>query len=546
MTTLSEDSSQGLDHPCLSTIPTPYPFPQEPVAPSQAEAKTVALSVEQQHKTAKQQRLQQRQEYQIQYYRKLEARRWEEMRLQRNRRESPDAAIEDNLRRNLENQEKDEDAACIRTERQDHETRAKVFQQEKEAEEQAEKAAGERYEREEVVTQQSRFPAMKQTVRMKKHELVENSNMMQNPMQEAMQEQRKVTTQKQRLANMRRRREAKKLQQQEAADQPMNEDANDNRQQLVCLPISWEQFYGQRFKKHIKDCQSGQSNETRTKLLQRIDNEYAEHRQQFYKQQRDDQKKCDEEEGNDISELTKGMKDMSLAQAAEEKVTEVKQDIAEAQAPAQNVADQDGYMDLGEEGTEDGEDWVVNYYGGSDIYSPTMNGDVRTVIQGCPTLWFREVAGYPNHVACMEFNELSAVISRESCQIAVDRVYAADERLRVGDPDRAQYRLLGPLERPEEEGPCKLEVAKVIRPSIEGLPGPSSWLYRPHSKVPRPVRGSNRKSHISKPAECKEKERPFTGLTRRRGSKASNQSRKPLPATPSRRLLSFCNMRWWP
>ncbi|THW36749.1 hypothetical protein D6D21_08568 [Aureobasidium pullulans] len=114
--------------------------------------------------------------------------------------------------------------------------------------------------------------------------------------------------------------------------------------------------------------------------------------------------------------------------------------------------------------------WVKNYYGGSDLYSPTMNGDVRTVIQGCPTLWFREVAGYPNHVACMEFNELSAVVSRENWQIAVDRVYAADERLRVGDPDRKQCRLLGPLERPEQEGPWKLEVPKIIRPSIEELP----------------------------------------------------------------------------
>ncbi|CAD0023819.1 unnamed protein product [Aureobasidium pullulans] len=26
--------------------------------------------------------------------------------------------------------------------------------------------------------------------------------------------------------------------------------------------------------------------------------------------------------------------------------------------------------------------WVKNCYGGSDLYSPTMNGDVRTVIQG--------------------------------------------------------------------------------------------------------------------------------------------------------------------
>ncbi|THY81146.1 hypothetical protein D6C95_09215, partial [Aureobasidium pullulans] len=265
---MSEDSSQGLDHPCPSTISTPYLLPQGLVAPSQAEAKIAALSVEQQHETAKQQRLQQRQEYQIQYYRKLPARRWEEMR-----------------------------------------------------------AAKESYERKNIVTQQPRLPAMKQTVRTKKYELAENSTMMQNPMQEAMQEQRKVTTQAQRLANMRRTREAKKLQQQEAADQPMNEDANDNRQQLVCPPISWEQFYGQKFKMHIKDCQSGHSNETRPKLLQRIDNEYAEHRQQFYKQQRDDQKKCDEEEGNDISELTQGMKNMSIAQAAEEKVTEVKQDI---------------------------------------------------------------------------------------------------------------------------------------------------------------------------------------------------------------------------
>ncbi|TIA17868.1 hypothetical protein D6C80_03671 [Aureobasidium pullulans] len=297
---MSEDSSQGLDHPCPSTISTPYLLPQGLVAPSQAEAKIAALSVEQQHETAKQQRLQQRQEYQIQYYRKLPARRWEEMR-----------------------------------------------------------AAKESYERKNIVTQQPRLPAMKQTVRTKKYELAENSTMMQNPMQEAMQEQRKVTTQAQRLANMRRTREAKKLQQQEAADQPMNEDANDNRQQLVCPPISWEQFYGQKFKMHIKDCQSGHSNETRPKLLQRIDNEYAEHRQQFYKQQRDDQKKCDEEEGNDISELTQGMKNMSIAQAAEEKVTEVKQDIVEAQAQMQDVADQDGYMDLGEEGTDDGEDWVV-------------------------------------------------------------------------------------------------------------------------------------------------------------------------------------------
>ncbi|CAC9893024.1 unnamed protein product [Aureobasidium pullulans] len=297
---MSEDSSQGLDHPCPSTISTPYLFPQGLVAPSQAEAKIAALSVEQQHETAKQQRLQQRQEYQIQYYRKLPARRWEEMR-----------------------------------------------------------AAAESYERKNIVTQQPRLPVMKQTVRTKKYELAENSTMMQNPMQEAMQEQRKVTTQAQRLANMRRTREAKKLQQQEAADQPMNEDANDNRQQLVCPPISWEQFYGQKFKMHIKDCQSGHSNETRPKLLQRIDNEYAEYHQQFYKQQRDDQKKCDEEEGNDISELTRRMKDMSIAQAAEEKVSEVKQDIVEAQASVQDVGDQDGYMDLGEEGTEDGEDWVV-------------------------------------------------------------------------------------------------------------------------------------------------------------------------------------------
>ena len=162
--------------------------------------------------------------------------------------------------------------------------------------------------------------------------------------------------------------------------------------------------------------------------------------------------------------------------------------------------------------------WVKNYYGGSDLYSPTMNGDVRTVIQGCPTLWFREVAGYPNYVACMEFNELSAVISRENWQIAVDRVYAADERLRAGDPDR------------------KLEVPKIIRPSIEELPGPNDWLYRRDSKIPSPVRGSNRKSHISKPAECKEEERSCTGLTRQRGSKPSNQSRKLLPATSSRRL----------
>lgn len=353
MTTMSVDSSQGLDHPCPSTISTPYLLPQGLVAPSQAEAKIAALSVEQQHETAKRQRLQQRQEYQIQYYRKLPARRWEEMRLQSNRIESPDAATEGSLRRFLEKQGKDEEDACIRAERRDRKKRARVFQQEKEAEEQAEKAAKENYEREEVVTQQSRLPGMKQTVRMKKHALAEN------PMQEAMQEQRKVTTQAQRLANMRRTREAKKLQQQEAADQPMNEDANDNRQQLVCPPISWEQFYGQKFKMHIKDCQSGHSNEGRTKLLQRIDNEYAEYHQQFYKQQRDDQKKCDEEEGNDISELTQGMKDMSIAQAAEEKVTEVKQDIVEAQAQMQDVADQDGYTDLGEEGTDDGEDWVV-------------------------------------------------------------------------------------------------------------------------------------------------------------------------------------------
>ncbi|THV84961.1 hypothetical protein D6D27_07933 [Aureobasidium pullulans] len=297
---MSEDSSQDPDHPCPSTISTPYLLPQGLVAPSQAEAKIAALSVEQQHETAKQQRLQQRQEYQIQYYRKLPARRWEEMR-----------------------------------------------------------AAAESYERKNIVTQQPRLPVMKQTVRTKKYELAENSTMMQNPMQEAMQEQRKVTTQAQRLANMRRTREAKKLQQREAAKQQMNEDANDNRQQLVCPPISWEQFYGQKFKMHIKDCQSGHSNETRPKLLQRIDNEYAEYHQQFYKQQRDDQKKCDEEEGNDISELTKRMKDMSIAQAAEEKVTEVKQDIVEAQAQMQDVADQDGYMDLGEEGTDDGEDWVV-------------------------------------------------------------------------------------------------------------------------------------------------------------------------------------------
>ncbi|THW01372.1 hypothetical protein D6D19_00169 [Aureobasidium pullulans] len=297
---MSENSSQGLDHPCPSTISTPYLLPQGLVAPSQAEAKIAALSVEQQHETAKQQRLQQRQEYQIQYYRKLPARRWEETR-----------------------------------------------------------AAAESYERKNIVTQQPRLPVMKQTVRTKKYELAENSTMMQNPMQEAMQEQRKVTTQAQRLANMRRTREAKKLQQREAAKQQMNEDANHNRQQLVCPPISWEQFYGQKFKMHIKDCQSGHSNETRTKLLQRIDNEYAEYHQQFYKQQRDDQKKCDEEEGNDISELTQGMKNMSIAQAAEEKITEVKQDIVEVQAPVQDVGDHDGYMDLGEQGTEDGEDWVV-------------------------------------------------------------------------------------------------------------------------------------------------------------------------------------------
>ncbi|THZ33022.1 hypothetical protein D6C91_00199 [Aureobasidium pullulans] len=131
--------------------------------------------------------------------------------------------------------------------------------------------------------------------------------------------------------------------------------------------------------------------------------------------------------------------------------------------------------------------WVKNYHGGSDLYSPTMNGDVRTVIQGCPTLWFREVAGYPNHVACMEFNELSAVVSRENWQIAVDCVYAADAALRAGDPDRAQYKLHGPLERPEQEGPWRMELPTISRPRPEDIPSHVAWRYVERTRVPEPM-----------------------------------------------------------
>ncbi|THY69480.1 hypothetical protein D6C86_08613 [Aureobasidium pullulans] len=288
MTTMSEDSSQGLDHPCPSTISTPYLLPQGLVAPSQAEAKIAALSVKQQHETAKQQRLQQRQEYQIQYCRKLPARRWEEMR----------AAAESYERKNITT---------------DYE------------------ADG---EDEEACTSGGSDAGSDAGI-------AKGDNTGTKISQHA---------------------ENKRSQEAATARSCRSTDERRPKRQSPTARLSThhrEQFHGQKFKMHIKDCQSGHSNETRPKLLQRIDNEYAEYHQQFYKHQRDDQKKCDEEEGNDISELTRRMKDMSIAQAAQEKVTEVKQDIVEAQASVQDVGDQDGYMDLGEEGTEDGEDWVV-------------------------------------------------------------------------------------------------------------------------------------------------------------------------------------------
>ncbi|THV69299.1 hypothetical protein D6D28_06000 [Aureobasidium pullulans] len=178
--------------------------------------------------------------------------------------------------------------------------------------------------------------------------------------------------------------------------------------------------------------------------------------------------------------------------------------------------------------------WVKNYYGGSDLYSPTMNGDVRTVIQGCPTLWFREVAGYPNRVACMEFNELSAVISRENWQIAVDRVYAADAALRAGDPDRVQYKLHGPLERPEQEGPWRMELPTISRPRPEDIPSHVAWRYVERTRVPKPM-GTKPLFHTErkhKPSQCMTDiiELYATMVDRRgMGSSTAPEDRQPLP-----------------
>ncbi|THX45920.1 hypothetical protein D6D08_10337 [Aureobasidium pullulans] len=92
--------------------------------------------------------------------------------------------------------------------------------------------------------------------------------------------------------------------------------------------------------------------------------------------------------------------------------------------------------------------WVQNSRGGSDYWERCGKEYDRTVIQGFPKHWFREVAGYPDYVAWMAQDKIYKVTTRKAYEKGLDLHFRRKPVLQSLDPDRNQgsYRLLGPTE----------------------------------------------------------------------------------------------------
>ncbi|THX31428.1 hypothetical protein D6D12_02864 [Aureobasidium pullulans] len=142
--------------------------------------------------------------------------------------------------------------------------------------------------------------------------------------------------------------------------------------------------------------------------------------------------------------------------------------------------------------------WVQNSRGGSDYWERCGKEYDRTVIQGFPKHWFREVAGYPDYVAWMAQDKIYKVTTRKAYEKGLDLHFRRKPVLQSLDPDRNQgsYRLLGPTEWPAETGPWK-RIGPERYPLLQGdIRAHWSYPYLERSNIPRP-RHSQRRYALS-------------------------------------------------
>ena len=138
--------------------------------------------------------------------------------------------------------------------------------------------------------------------------------------------------------------------------------------------------------------------------------------------------------------------------------------------------------------------WVQNPRGGSDYWERCGKEYDRTVIQGFPKHWFREVAGYPDYVAWMAQDKIYKVTTRKAYEKGLDLHFRRKPVLQSLDPDRNQgsYRLLGPTEWPAETGPWK-RIGPERYPLLQGdIRAHWSYPYLERSNIPRPRHSQRR------------------------------------------------------
>ncbi|THY04479.1 hypothetical protein D6D03_03620 [Aureobasidium pullulans] len=143
--------------------------------------------------------------------------------------------------------------------------------------------------------------------------------------------------------------------------------------------------------------------------------------------------------------------------------------------------------------------WVQNPRGGSDYWERYGKEYDRTVIQGFPKHWFREVAGYPDYVAWMAQDKIFKVTTRKAYEKGLDLHFRRKPVLQSLDPDKNQgsYRLLGPTEWPAETGPWK-RIGPERYPLLQGdIRAHWSYPYLERSNIPRPRHSQRR--HASLP-----------------------------------------------
>lgn len=138
--------------------------------------------------------------------------------------------------------------------------------------------------------------------------------------------------------------------------------------------------------------------------------------------------------------------------------------------------------------------WVQNPRGGSDYWERCGKEYDRTVIQGFPKHWFREVAGYPDYVAWMAQDKIYKVTTRKAYEKGLDPHFRRKPVLQSLDPDKNQgsYRLLGPTEWPAETGPWK-RLGPERYPLLQGdIRAHWSYPYLERSNIPRPRHSQRR------------------------------------------------------